>query len=55
MATGTQRKPAIRIGYGWDSHEFKSGIPLKIGNGAALGTTGRYKCGQRYEAYYQNL
>jgi len=21
----------IRIGYGWDSHEFKSGIPLKIG------------------------
>lgn len=20
-----------RIGYGWDSHEFKSGIPLKIG------------------------
>jgi len=24
-------KPEIRIGYGWDSHEFKSGIPLKIG------------------------
>jgi 2-C-methyl-D-erythritol 2,4-cyclodiphosphate synthase len=24
-------KPAIRIGYGWDSHEFKRGIPLKIG------------------------
>src|ERR1700756_3096810 len=21
----------IRIGYGWDSHEFKSGVPLKIG------------------------
>jgi 2-C-methyl-D-erythritol 2,4-cyclodiphosphate synthase len=21
----------IRVGYGWDSHEFKSGIPLKIG------------------------
>ncbi|HEY7099374.1 MAG TPA: 2-C-methyl-D-erythritol 2,4-cyclodiphosphate synthase [Terriglobales bacterium] len=21
----------IRIGYGWDSHEFKRGIPLKIG------------------------
>ena len=21
----------LRIGYGWDSHEFKSGIPLKIG------------------------
>ena len=24
-----QRTP--RIGYGWDSHEFKPGIPLKIG------------------------
>jgi 2-C-methyl-D-erythritol 2,4-cyclodiphosphate synthase len=23
--------PDIRIGYGWDSHEFKPGIPLKIG------------------------
>ena len=21
----------FRIGYGWDSHEFKSGVPLKIG------------------------
>jgi 2-C-methyl-D-erythritol 2,4-cyclodiphosphate synthase len=21
----------VRIGYGWDSHEFKAGIPLKIG------------------------
>jgi len=21
----------MRIGYGWDSHEFKDGIPLKIG------------------------
>jgi 2-C-methyl-D-erythritol 2,4-cyclodiphosphate synthase len=21
----------LRIGYGWDSHEFKRGIPLKIG------------------------
>jgi len=21
----------IRVGYGWDSHEFKAGIPLKIG------------------------
>ena len=21
----------LRIGYGWDSHEFKSGVPLKIG------------------------
>jgi 2-C-methyl-D-erythritol 2,4-cyclodiphosphate synthase len=28
-------KPEIRIGYGWDSHEFKPGIPLKIG-GIAL-------------------
>ena len=24
-------KPEMRIGYGWDSHEFKSGIALKIG------------------------
>jgi 2-C-methyl-D-erythritol 2,4-cyclodiphosphate synthase len=24
-------KPEIRIGYGWDSHEFKPGVPLKIG------------------------
>jgi 2-C-methyl-D-erythritol 2,4-cyclodiphosphate synthase len=24
-------KPTTRIGYGWDSHEFKRGIPLKIG------------------------
>lgn len=23
--------PAIRIGYGFDSHEFRAGIPLKIG------------------------
>ena len=23
--------PALRIGYGWDSHEFKPGIPLRIG------------------------
>ena len=21
----------MRIGYGWDSHEFKTGIPLKVG------------------------
>jgi 2-C-methyl-D-erythritol 2,4-cyclodiphosphate synthase len=21
----------MKIGFGWDSHEFKSGIPLKIG------------------------
>jgi 2-C-methyl-D-erythritol 2,4-cyclodiphosphate synthase len=24
-------QPDLRIGYGWDSHEFKTGIPLKIG------------------------
>jgi 2-C-methyl-D-erythritol 2,4-cyclodiphosphate synthase len=24
-------RPAIRIGYGFDSHEFRAGIPLKIG------------------------
>jgi 2-C-methyl-D-erythritol 2,4-cyclodiphosphate synthase len=24
-------KSAIRIGYGWDSHEFVRGVPLKIG------------------------
>jgi 2-C-methyl-D-erythritol 2,4-cyclodiphosphate synthase len=24
-------KPETRIGYGWDSHEFKKGVPLKIG------------------------
>src|SRR6266542_302034 len=23
--------PQFRIGYGWDSHEFKTGVPLKIG------------------------
>jgi len=28
-------KPQIRVGYGWDSHEFRTGIPLKIG-GVAL-------------------
>jgi 2-C-methyl-D-erythritol 2,4-cyclodiphosphate synthase len=28
--TGTS-KPDARIGYGFDSHEFKRGIPLKIG------------------------
>jgi 2-C-methyl-D-erythritol 2,4-cyclodiphosphate synthase len=26
---------AMRIGYGWDSHEFRAGVPLKIG-GVAL-------------------
>ena len=29
--TNGQRPTAVRIGYGWDSHEFKRGIPLKIG------------------------
>ena len=29
--TNDQRPTAARIGYGWDSHEFKRGIPLKIG------------------------
>jgi len=24
-------KPQTRIGYGWDSHEFQPGIPLRIG------------------------
>ncbi|MGA3104778.1 MAG: 2-C-methyl-D-erythritol 2,4-cyclodiphosphate synthase [Terriglobales bacterium] len=24
-------KPEMRIGYGWDSHEFKPAIPLRIG------------------------
>jgi 2-C-methyl-D-erythritol 2,4-cyclodiphosphate synthase len=28
----------MRIGYGWDSHEFKKGVPLKIG-GVALDHT----------------
>lgn len=28
-------RPATRIGFGWDSHEFKPGVPLKIG-GVAL-------------------
>jgi 2-C-methyl-D-erythritol 2,4-cyclodiphosphate synthase len=23
--------PATRIGFGWDSHEFQAGVPLKIG------------------------
>ncbi len=31
----TARQPAIRIGYGFDSHEFRPGLPLKIG-GVAL-------------------
>lgn len=24
-------QPAMRIGFGWDSHEFQSGVPLKLG------------------------
>jgi 2-C-methyl-D-erythritol 2,4-cyclodiphosphate synthase len=27
----TKDKPVMRIGYGFDSHEFTAGIPLKIG------------------------
>jgi 2-C-methyl-D-erythritol 2,4-cyclodiphosphate synthase len=29
--TTNDQRPTTRIGYGWDSHEFKPGIPLKIG------------------------
>jgi 2-C-methyl-D-erythritol 2,4-cyclodiphosphate synthase len=35
MSTTNDRRPTTRIGYGFDSHEFRSGIPLKIG-GVAL-------------------
>jgi 2-C-methyl-D-erythritol 2,4-cyclodiphosphate synthase len=31
MRTRQSRRPAARIGYGFDSHEFRPGIPLKIG------------------------
>jgi len=31
MPPTNDRRPATRIGYGFDSHEFRSGIPLKIG------------------------
>lgn len=31
MSPKTTAQSRIRIGYGWDSHEFKSGVPLKIG------------------------
>ena len=31
MPKNKNKQPAMRIGYGWDSHEFKPGIPLKIG------------------------
>jgi 2-C-methyl-D-erythritol 2,4-cyclodiphosphate synthase len=30
-AAGLQVEVDVRIGYGWDSHEFKRGVPLKIG------------------------
>jgi 2-C-methyl-D-erythritol 2,4-cyclodiphosphate synthase len=35
MPTTKDRRPTTRIGYGFDSHEFRPGIPLKIG-GVAL-------------------
>jgi 2-C-methyl-D-erythritol 2,4-cyclodiphosphate synthase len=35
MPTTNNQRPATRIGYGFDSHEFRPGIPLKIG-GIAL-------------------
>src|ERR1700730_2418614 len=35
MQTTNDLRPATRIGYGFDSHEFREGIPLKIG-GIAL-------------------
>ena len=31
VATITYQRPATRIGYGFDSHEFRAGIPLRIG------------------------
>lgn len=31
MPTTKNQRPTIRIGYGFDSHEFRAGIPLKIG------------------------
>jgi 2-C-methyl-D-erythritol 2,4-cyclodiphosphate synthase len=31
MATTDNPRPATRIGYGFDSHEFRSGVALKIG------------------------
>jgi 2-C-methyl-D-erythritol 2,4-cyclodiphosphate synthase len=31
MSTAKDQRPATRIGYGFDSHEFRPGIPLKIG------------------------
>jgi 2-C-methyl-D-erythritol 2,4-cyclodiphosphate synthase len=35
MRTTKDRRPTTRIGYGFDSHEFRPGVPLKIG-GVAL-------------------
>jgi 2-C-methyl-D-erythritol 2,4-cyclodiphosphate synthase len=31
MPTTNKRRPSTRIGYGFDSHEFRPGIPLKVG------------------------
>jgi 2-C-methyl-D-erythritol 2,4-cyclodiphosphate synthase len=31
MPTTNDKRPRTRIGYGFDSHEFRPGIPLKIG------------------------
>jgi 2-C-methyl-D-erythritol 2,4-cyclodiphosphate synthase len=31
MPTANDKRPTTRIGYGFDSHEFRPGIPLKIG------------------------
>ena len=31
MPTISDRQPATRIGYGFDSHEFRAGVALKIG------------------------
>ena len=31
MVSTTRTRPGTRIGYGFDSHEFRAGIPLKIG------------------------
>jgi len=31
MPTTNDKRPTTRIGYGFDSHEFRAGIPLKIG------------------------
>jgi 2-C-methyl-D-erythritol 2,4-cyclodiphosphate synthase len=32
----------VRIGYGWDSHEFRSGVPLKLGGIGIPHTKGLY-------------